>query len=496
MKACFNRSLRWRRANILAVRTPLNAIINYLEIALEGPLDIETRENLARSHSASKSLIYVINDLLDLTRTEEGRDLIKDEVFDLRQVIYEATNIFRADAERKKISFEVVEYSNLPSLVKGDPVRLRQVVSNVTANAVKHTTQGGLKIEIWAGGTKNGKCDVEIAIEDSGEGISPSKLDTLFGEFEQIHIEEENLDILTGAQEESATFTALSKIPGQKVLGLGLAVVARAIRNMNGQLRLKSEEGKGSRFTICVPFTLPPDESPGEATVKHLTPSPTQGEVTLVQSSGMPLSRPPSSEEARSNPLGNTSSSIDRFVNAISSPASLGSPSTATEYFSARPNSTAAFGHPTPNRPAQPARPVSEGPIMPKFGAPVIERFRVNEKAPGQKIIHDSMVPVRPVRLPHQGQPVPSGAAVPLPPPPSAASPTTTQLDNGQKFTVLVAEDDPINSKIMKKRLERMGHVVDMTANGEECMHNFEKACAEYDAVLMDMQVCFHSIFF
>ncbi|KAL9102488.1 MAG: hypothetical protein Q9187_009116, partial [Circinaria calcarea] len=99
------------------VRTPLNAIINYLEIALEGSLDNETRENLSKSHSASKSLIYVINDLLDLTKTEQGQNLIKDDVFNLSDTVREATDMFKGDAKRKQIGYEVIENPGVPKLV-------------------------------------------------------------------------------------------------------------------------------------------------------------------------------------------------------------------------------------------------------------------------------------------------------------------------------------------------------------------------------------------
>ena len=128
------------------VRTPLNAIINYLEIALEGSLDQETRDNLSKSHSASKSLIYVINDLLDLTKTEEGQELIKDEIFDLPLTIREATDPFAGDAKRKGIEYEIIEHPGLPQFVHGDQRRVRQAISNITANAVRNTSAGFVRI--------------------------------------------------------------------------------------------------------------------------------------------------------------------------------------------------------------------------------------------------------------------------------------------------------------------------------------------------------------
>lgn len=99
------------------VRTPLNAIINYLEIALEGTLDQETRENLTKSHSASKSLIYVINDLLDLVKTEEGQALIKSEIFDLPATIRDSAELFKNDAKRKNLEYEVIEHPGVPRFV-------------------------------------------------------------------------------------------------------------------------------------------------------------------------------------------------------------------------------------------------------------------------------------------------------------------------------------------------------------------------------------------
>jgi CheY-like chemotaxis protein len=449
------------------VRTPLNAIVNCLEIALEGTLEPEIRENLMRSHSASKTLIYVINDLLDLTRTEEGHDLIKNELFDPRQVLHQVTDVFKADTLCKELSMEVIEYDGLPPLVRGDSARLRRVVTNVIANAVEHTTTGGLKIEIWSNGITDGKYNIEIAVEDTGEGISQSKMDTLFREFEQIRAEEElETGNLEGAQGENASFNTLRKIPSQTVLGLGLAIVAHSIQNMNGQLRLKSDEGKGTRFTICIPFELSQEvdgaASHGGSTA---TPLPIEGEVTLLQPFGKSLTRhsfqefhissspgrivlasPESDRVDEANRVGGVDW-VDGHDGETSSPPSLLSP--ATEYFSAIPDSAT-----TP--------PIRSSPTLVREG--------------------DGEEPV-----PCPSQSVPSGPVVCETPPLTLAAPPPSA--STQKFTVLVAEDDRINCMVMKKQLETLGHDVSFTVNGAECVRRFEQNGTRYDAILMDLQV-------
>lgn len=239
------------------VRTPLNAIINYLEIAMEGSLDKETRDNLSKSHSASKSLIYVINDLLDLTKTEEGGELTKDEIFDIRDVLREATEMFSGDARRKNISYDVTGHADLPLQVVGDARRVRQAISNVTANAIQNTSQGGVSVTMCVASREGDKVEIEICVSDTGVGMDGKKLDALFRELEQVQSDNEvdvTMDGLTGSH---ASLAESNKTEEGRTLGLGLAVVSRILRNMNGQLRLKSEEGKGSRFVLLFPLDLP-----------------------------------------------------------------------------------------------------------------------------------------------------------------------------------------------------------------------------------------------
>ncbi|KAF9651648.1 hypothetical protein BDM02DRAFT_3090893 [Thelephora ganbajun] len=220
-------------------RTPLNHIINYLELALNGPLDRETRENLNQSHAASKSLLFTINDLLDLTRLESGQDTSFNEPFDLHHTIEEATHIYRNEARRRNLQF-AFEVSG-PRVVVGDSRKIRTVVANLTANALKYSTHGKVTVECKAfeepeGLRREGSTAVEIVVADTGCGISPTKLESIFREFEQV--------------ESAAPRTAT---PG---LGLGLAVVARIVQQLGGQLRVESKMNEGSRFSFLIPFAI------------------------------------------------------------------------------------------------------------------------------------------------------------------------------------------------------------------------------------------------
>ncbi|KAK0617072.1 hypothetical protein B0T14DRAFT_568619 [Immersiella caudata] len=522
------------------VRTPLNAIINYLEIALEGSLDQETRDNLARSHSASKSLIYVINDLLDLTKTEEGQELIKDEIFDLPACIREGTDPFKIDARRKGIAYEFVEHPGLPRFVYGDQRRVRQAVANVTANAVKHTTTGSIKVELYVAEVLERRVWIEIVVQDTGEGMSNTQLDALFRDLEQVSADGD--DDPRPAEEE----------PGEdhktkRTLGLGLAVVARILRNMDGQLRLKSEKGKGSRFVIQLPFDLPEDsssppiiegtETPATASV---TPSnntavsavPTashDGEVMLVDrgrsSSSANAGHHGSLSPKKSfedNPIMSDQRSItskasgksgmsdaERLIDAIQTPLSLGDPE-PEKVARQRRNSRGPYYSPTASgaQLVHASRSMSpsdrkDRPDVPSPTEPTVvdkSGSGTSSEPTGVQFITDTRVPIKPVRIPdeYQSPTEPSNHSEP-----SHALFEITSGNDGTKVTkvsepdplkpaklhVLVAEDDPINVKVLRKRLEKAGHKVSHAVNGEDCASVYQESPADFDVVLMDMQM-------
>ncbi|KAI9835940.1 MAG: hypothetical protein M1819_001838 [Sarea resinae] len=510
------------------VRTPLNAIINYLEIALEGAVDSETRDNLLKSHSASKSLIYVINDLLDLTRTENGNDLIRDEAFELMATVREAVGMFSGDAKRKNIDYDLVEHPGLPHIVIGDQRRVRQVVSNVTANAIQHTSQGGVKIEIWQASRIANRAEIEISIQDTGVGMSNKKLDALFRELEQVQSESHDVDILQDSMpSESKALTEGEQ--GKTTLGLGLAVVARIIRTMNGQLRLSSEESKGSNFIIQLGFDLP-DSSEGQEPLPQIaepvtpsTPPATDEGMILVRSrSPRPLSpsdgrgqlsRKDSGDSVYSrkslrslSSARSAKSDVDRLIDAIQEPhllershsqdegALIYSPSKTNPETRSERHTALISAHKGPNNQNE----------AHWEGSQAVSALSGNLKSamlpPGQKKIVDTKTPLKPVKVPDNFE---SSQLKPgsHPAPRAMFEASDRETDqrvvehkmaeplNNNRLRILVAEDDLVNSKIIKKRLEKIGHDVYLTVNGEECASAYGDSPGSFDVVLMDMQM-------
>ena len=502
------------------VRTPLNAIINYLEIAMEGTLDHETRENLAKSHSASKSLIYVINDLLDLTKTEEGHNLVKEDAFDLAATVQEAVDMFRGDARRKQINCENIEHPGVPRFVVGDQRRVRQAISNMVANAIQHTTTGGVKVELWPLELHEDRAEVEISIQDTGAGMSANQLDALFRELEQVQYEASD----TLSEDMQLETKQITQGHEKKALGLGLAVVARIIRILNGQLRLKSEEGKGSRFVVQLGFDLPrkgenqslleSSTAPSVSTSVNLptTPPVSRDEVTLINKSAQKpapdlresVVRRNSRESVKSaksvaslaslKSTNSEKSDVDRMIDALQEPHMVSSPAmenrTRSTSQGGRIGKTAGSSPKTMN--LQKAHSIGNEPTDEQNSLDL----KPLKGLPGEAKVIDSKTPIKPIRV-RDGDIQGNAAVQPDNRPPGRVlfdvpgQGPADSLPTSKVMRVLVAEDDPVNSKIMKKRLEKLNHEVYLTVNGEECAHVYAEKTAAFDVVLMDMQVSY-----
>jgi Signal transduction histidine kinase len=429
-------------------RTPLNAIINYLEIVLDGSLDQATRDHISRSHSASKSLVYIINDLLDLTNAESGQRLIKDEAFDLSETLTEATDIFWEEARQKHVDLQVVQHVALP-LVLGDQRRVRQVITNLISNAIQHTSTGAVTIESCVVPellVPDYIC-VEVAIHDTGSGMSQETVETLFSDLEQVS----NKGYMQNPKSYERTSSG-HVLETESVLGLGLALVARIVRTMNGQLSLKSEEGKGSCFKIRLAFPLPDEDN--------------SQKQNLCTTSNEPLQEDERKQETKQDTISSS---------CIASQKEDGTPCECGQ--------TAEFES-------------AESIVNVDVSLKTSESR--NLSLSGQKLEQNNQ-PNKPTTSPPKKDPnKPSEASKYLTKETLSISPTTkspttqpsTSPTMNWNLHVLVAEDDPTNSTIVQKRLEKFGHTVHLTSNGKECAYAYKANPTDFDAVLMDLQVC------
>ncbi|PKS05064.1 hypothetical protein jhhlp_008431 [Lomentospora prolificans] len=423
------------------VRTPLNAIINYLEIALEGTLDQETRDNLAQSHSASKSLVYVINDLLDLTKTEEGQVLTKEEIFDLPECIRLATDSFSLDAKRKSLEYIVVEDPNLPRQVYGDKSQLRQAVSNVVANAIQYTENGFVRVESFVSAARGGRVRIEIAVQDSGLGMTTEEMDGLFRDLEQVN------NVEPAKQNEQVADMRTHK------LGLGLAVVGRIVRNMNGQLRVRSTVGQGSCFVVQLPFDTPEEEDNS------------RDEVMLDAHEAAPrLGGRPSMPARTPSYIGVGEERT--LVGRDRSPSQPRSQGDREMTYDSGPEET--HDEADSQRPAAIQDAASASFVA--FAPPMMEPSQLAPPQPDKIFpsIEQESAPLRP----------------------STNAPSSSSMGGTDTYLqVLIAEDDPINIKVLRKRLEKAGHQVHHAVNGEDCAMVYSQGSQRFDVILMDMQM-------
>ncbi|KAF2795525.1 phytochrome-like protein [Melanomma pulvis-pyrius CBS 109.77] len=252
------------------LRTPLNAVVNYLEIAMEKRLEESTRAILSLSHDASKSLIYVIDDLLNLTAGAKQPTPLANLAFDLPKGLQSILDQLQSHVHHKLLTFDVITDIDFPRFVFGDLHRLQQAVSSLVTNALELTREGkgGIIIHLGVLQTTNDRCIIKISVQDSSPGMSQHELDDMFQEFEQVPDEEDVLD-RPRAEGESEIFPTGGK--RESKLSLGLALLSRYVKHSGGQLRGKSTLGSGSTFSLEIPLQLANEAADSLAPLSHTT---------------------------------------------------------------------------------------------------------------------------------------------------------------------------------------------------------------------------------
>ncbi len=228
------------------IRTPISGVIGMLDLALQSEPGGLQREFLSGARAAAESLLRLLNDILDFSKIEAGRLDLDLTTFSLREVVGDTLKALAPQAHGKGLELIEIVRSDVPDTLRGDPGRLRQVLTNLAGNAVKFTEKGDVAVLVRKESETADTCRLHFAVEDTGIGIPFEKQRIIFQSFTQ------------------ADSSTTRQFGGT---GLGLAISAQLIELMGGSIRVESEVGKGSAFHFEVSLgkceseepALPPD---------------------------------------------------------------------------------------------------------------------------------------------------------------------------------------------------------------------------------------------
>ncbi|MFA0556410.1 MULTISPECIES: ATP-binding protein [unclassified Vibrio] len=213
------------------IRTPLNGIIGMAEILSQSQLSPNQQEVLGDIESSSHSLLVLLNDILDLSKIESGNLMLSPHNADLREAVYDSVSVIQSKAISKDIELDInIDYQT-PSQLFFDEYRVRQVLTNLLSNAIKFTSKGTITTDIAYTPMSMGRGKLECSVSDTGIGIEPEKLESIFEPFTQ----------------EDGSITR--QFGGT---GLGLAICRQLVDLMGGYITARSVKGEGSTFTFCL----------------------------------------------------------------------------------------------------------------------------------------------------------------------------------------------------------------------------------------------------
>ena len=211
------------------IRTPLNAIVGFSEILKSKSLSDDEKEDVDNIIVASENLLEIVNGILDISKIEANKLEIINSEYEFKQIYRELISLTKTRIGTKKIDFRFNIDENIPDVLYGDKLRIKQIILNLLTNSVKYTKEGIIEFNVNSV-KKDGVCRLIISVTDSGTGIKKENIEKLFTKFERF--EHKN-----------------STIEGT---GLGLAITKKLVELMNGKIVVQSEYGSGSKFTIAI----------------------------------------------------------------------------------------------------------------------------------------------------------------------------------------------------------------------------------------------------
>ena len=432
------------------IRTPMNGVIGMTGLLLGTPLNNEQREYVQTIRTSGSTLLTVINDVLDFSKMESGKMQLESQPFEISRCVEDVFSIVATAAQQKGLELLYLVEPDVPPWMEGDVTRLRQVLVNLVNNGVKFTERGEIFVHVSRRGGAASQHEIEFAVKDSGIGIPAAAQSVLFQPFSQVDA------------------SAARKYEGT---GLGLAICNRLVKLMGGDIAVASEFGKGSTFTFTVRAPAAPaaaqDTRPDQFAIKgkHLLLVDDNETILRILSTvtrrwGLTCDVASSPQQALELLRGTTvydlaildyhmpemdGAALAREIRAIPARAAL--PLTLF---------TAVEGAATPG-----------GADDPLFAARLTKPLRQSQLFETLNTLFGGQVVQRRTT---QRQEL-----------------TAQQRELRSRLKLLVAEDNPVNMRLVNVMLDKLGYRADTVGSGVEAVQAL--AQRGYDLVLMDVQM-------
>ena len=435
------------------IRTPMNGVLGMLELLLESELGSEERRLAELARSAAEALLTVINDVLDYSRIEAGQVQLDEVAFDLPALLSLVARLLAPGASESGVELACDAHPDVPRLVRGDPARLRQVITNLVGNAIKFTHDGEVVVSAVLESRRDDQAVVRFTVRDTGIGIAREKLEFVFQDFTQA-------DVSTSRRYGGT--------------GLGLPISRRLVRLMGGDLEASSTEGQGSEFTFTLAFP-----------VEAQAPEVLSGDVgKLSGSRALIVDDNPTHRRIVREMLGAAQMEADEVTDADAALEALrGARAEGRAY----------------------ALAIVDAYMPGKDGFDTAQEIRADPKLEETKIMMltsagvrgdaqrcrdlgiEAYLPKPPARdelleaaaalLTGAGEPAASGRLI-----------TRYSIEEaGRRLHVLVAEDNPVNQEVAAAMLRRRGHTVRVVADGRAAVDAVRGGGV--DVVLMDIEM-------
>ena len=431
------------------IRTPMNGIIGFARLLLDTPLNPEQREHADTVLHSAQNLLKVLNDILDFSKIESGKLAFENIEFDLRPIVEDTTELLVEIAQAKGVEVATRIDHQLPAMLRGDPGRIRQVLTNLLGNAIKFTQKGEVTVVIEVLEIQGDRCRIACRVRDTGIGIEPAALGRIFQEFTQ------------------ADGSTTRRFGGT---GLGLSISRELARRMGGDIEVSSEPGHGSTFTMTGVFEI----------VAHATSVPTLYPLKLlIADSHAATCESFEHKLSRSGALVTQVHTAAAAIDTLRQAAESGHPFDAAFIALQLPDMDGlTVAH--------------EVHCIAAIASVRIILVAAVSQRPDPNLLRTVGIaghlvkPFKQSRLREALRALAAGESL-LSGPSPADSISRTNTPTGRSLRLLLAEDNLVNQKLAVTQLRRLGHSVAVASNGRETLLALQRS--PFDAVFLDCQM-------